>query len=221
MAQLEPLRFADHYAVRPKGLDGRTKEGRAWKAAHEGRPVLSEADHGLCIAMRNAVEASPDAAPYLVGGKVEHALTWDDYETGITCKGRLDFLRDDGTLVGLKTARSAAPSAFEKQGARLGYHLQWAFYHDGLVANGIEPPEVVEIVVESAPPHDVAVYLISYDTIEEGRIAYREALVELRECRRRNVWPGQVDGVRVFQLPAWALSNDDDDLAGLDFGGTT
>jgi exodeoxyribonuclease VIII len=218
MAVLEPLRFAEGYIVRPLHIDGRTKAGKAWLAENEGQPILTVEQHALCTAMASAVEAHPVAASYLSGGKVEHAITWTDEETGIACKGRLDLLRDDGVLVGLKTAQSVTPRRFCTQAARLGYHLQWAFYHDGLVANGITPPEVVEVVVESALPHDVVPYLVPPEVIDEGRIAYRDALQTLKECRVRNMWPGQVSGVQVFQLPAWALSDDDDDLSDLDWG---
>lgn len=221
MAVLEPLRFADHYTVRPADIDGRTKAGKLWLAEHAGRPILTAQEHAQCVAMSEAVGCDPVASLFMTAGKVEHPIQWTDEETGIDCKGRLDLLTDSGVLFGLKTARAVDPRSVAAQSARLGYHLQWAFYHDGLVALDQTPKRVVEVFVESSAPYDVVTYEIGDDVLDEGRQAYREALVALAACRATGEWPGQARAIVPLELPRWARTLDDEDgaLDGLDFGG--
>ncbi len=219
MAILEPLRFAEHYMVRPEGLDGRTAAGKAWLAQYGHLPILTFENHQACLAMRAAVESHPVASRYLGPGQVERIIQWTDPEMDIACKGRVDMVLDSGVLVDLKTARDVNPRMFATQAARLGYHLQLAFYHDGLEALGKAPPAVVIIAVESAAPHDVVVYEVPTDVLGRGREEYRLALETLKMCRVRNEWPGYGETATDLVLPTWALGEDIDDVADYRNGG--
>ena len=129
--------------------------------------------------------------------------------TGVQCKGRVDKLLDNGALVGLKTARSVDPRLFAIQAAQLGYHLQWSYYNDGLDTLGQKPDTVIEVAVESLPPHDVVVYRIDDEVLELGQECYRKALMALVVCRETNVWPGQSNGqVQTLEMPNWAYPDD-------------
>jgi exodeoxyribonuclease VIII len=209
-AILEPQEYARRYATRPVALDGRTKEGKAWLAEHAHCEVLSS-DYGETVrAVAAAVRAHPTVADWLAGPdcSVERIITWTDAETGVTCKGRLDLV-SDSLLIGLKTAREIAPRRFAMQAAQLGYHLQWAFYYDGLAAIGAEPSSVYEIVVETIAPYDIAIYHVPPEVLAVGRDEYRAALARLVACRDRDHWPGQCPGITEFALPAWAASEQD------------
>ena len=95
--------------------------------------------------------------------------------------------------------------------------MWWAFYYDGCIANGIEPPKVIEFVQEKKPPYVVQPFVIDHETLDEGRVAYRDALVRIAECRSMGRWPGYADGTVRFQLPRYALSDPETDaLDGLD-----
>jgi exodeoxyribonuclease VIII len=204
MAVLEPERFALTYTVRPAWVDARTKEGKAWIADHAGVAVLTEDAHETILAMAQSVVSNEAARRYVVGGDPERVLIWTDAETGINCKGRCDLVLADGTLTDLKTAKDISPRGFARAAADFGYAFSMAFYHDGLIANGITPPEVVMVAVESAAPHDVAVYRICEDDIDVGREMYRTALTRLAKCRASGRWPGRFDTVQELCLPAWA-----------------
>ena len=70
----------------------------------------------------------------------EIAIVWDDPETGLRCKARIDFVSEyDGwTVVGdLKSSINAAPKQWARAVANYGYHRQAAFYLDG--CNAISP----------------------------------------------------------------------------------
>lgn len=219
-AILEPHRFMAEYAL----WDERTEEGKLrprngklWDAfveKHAGRKIVKADEHAAAMAMRDAVRSHPDAGRYIEKGDPEVVMTWVDAETGRACKGRLDWLNanavTDPVLVGVKTARDCRPIPFGNAAAKLGYHLQWAFYFDGYKAiTGLEP-RVVEIVVENAPPYDVAVYRIPTEVIEQGRDEYRQLLVTLAACEESGTWPGAVTGEQVLSLPSWIFNAEGD-----------
>jgi hypothetical protein len=162
------------------------------------------------------VRSDPIAIKYLAVGDPEISLHW---MMGMReCKGRADWLTNiDGqkVLVGLKTARDCRHMVFGSQAAKLGYHLQWAFYHDGFETITGAKPHMVEIVVESDAPHAVAVFIIPNDIIEQGREEYQALLRTLDDCEAADVWPGPVPNEEFLTLPTWAYARDDEDLSDL------
>lgn len=207
----EPGMFQARYVVRPDTVDGRTKEGKAWLAENE-RPgiTLLTSEQGMSVQqMRRSIYDNRDARRLLeAGGNPEEPVYWVDEETRIVCKGRLDLL-GPRAIVGLKTTRKIKPARFQAEAAAFGYHLQWAFYRDGVErARNVELP-VVEIVVENQPPWDVVVYDIPEEVLDAGRAAYREALAKLEQCRAAGEFPGVAPQRLQFQLPAWADPHED------------
>lgn len=212
MAILEPERFDTTYTRTPDDYDGRTKEGKAWKAQAEalGLTILTPADWQRIEAMGDTFTSHPEIAPFLdASGKAEHILTWLDPETGLKCKGRLDKLLDDGRIFGVKTTSKFSARQFQSHAWELFYHAQWAFYHDGAVACGIDVPEVAEGVVETAGPFDACLYVVPAHILERGRETYRGWLRLLAECEARNEWPGRYPTRLEFSAPAWAMSMDE------------
>lgn len=212
-ATLEPERFEDLFAVWTGGIR-RGKEWDTFKADAEvrGVSVLTEDERDDAIAIAAAVRGCPEAMVYLRHGHAEVSMAWHDAEAETACKGRVDWLTtlDGGdVVVGLKTTRDLRPRKFAAQAADLCYHWQWAFYCDGFERITGRMPLVVEIVVESAAPHAVAVYRIPEHVLERGRQEYRAALVQLAQCEASGVWPGPVVGEVEFDLPAWAYPADE------------
>jgi len=219
---LEPLTFRDRFVVHQG-----TRRGKAWDAIESharaaGVTVLSEDEAEAAFGAAAAVLANPYAAEYLARGFKEAAFTWTDEETGLACKGRTDHAGRH--LVEIKTAARMARRVFAAAAARLGYHSQLAYYHDGLAANGITvDAEPIIIAVQSEMPHDVVVYKLPPHVIEAGRSEYRRLLRLLKECRETNTWPGAApDGPVTFELPAWATMDDEEvalTMGGVPLGG--
>jgi len=212
-ATLEPARFSAEFVTWTGGIR-RGKDWDAFKADAEAacRVVLIEDEHATALAIAAAVRGCPEAMVYLCHGHAEVSMAWHDAETGTACKGRVDWLTAiDGcdVVVGLKTTRDLRPRKFAAQAADLCYHWQWAFYCDGFQAITGRLPAVVEIVVESAAPHAVAVYRIPEHVLERGRQEYRAALATLAQCEASGSWPGPVVGEVEFDLPAWAYPADE------------
>lgn len=209
-AILEPERFAADYCA----WDRRTssgamapRKGKHWEAFganNAGKEIVAEPDYSLALAMQDAVRSDDDAMRYLRTGDAEVVMQWQMF--GRDCKGRADWItKVDGedVLVGLKTARDCRPREFGRDARRYEYHMQWAFYADGFKTITGRMPKVVEIVVESAPPHAVAVYVVPDEVLTRGFDEYTNLLEQLDECEKLDRWPGPVQGEQVLILPTW------------------
>lgn len=206
---LQPEVWPDSYAVVPE-IDRRTKQGKEDWAAFErladGKQVIKKSDYESCKAMRQSCLAHREAAGLLGVGRKEVSMVWGYYELAL--KGRIDI--DCGqTVVDLKTTEDASPVGFARSIAKFGYHIQAAFYIDGLMAVHKQPtPSFKFIAVEKNPPHLVAVYELSERAIQQGRAEYMAALESYRQCVKTGVWPGY-DGGEI-DLPYWARVDDED-----------
>lgn len=208
-AVLEPERFTDEVMVAPK-IDRRTSAGKAeWEAfqiAAEGKTLIDADEMDRLRAIRAAVEAHPSAAKALAQiDAVEQSVFWTDAETGLACRCRPDAVTTAGVIVDLKTTKDASPDGFARSIAGYRYHVQAAFYSDGMQAlTGTPPKGFVFIAVETEPPHLVAVYVASAAMIDRGRADYQADLETLRECQATDTWPGYSSSPLQLDLPKWA-----------------
>ena len=217
VATLEPHRYVSAVAVWDRKTEtGRSapRTGKAWDAfvaESSGRTVLTVDEDETARAIAAAVRGNSAAARYLADGAPEVSMQWE--RDGQTLKGRVDWLTArDGVdiIIGLKTARDCRPREFGAQSHRLGYHLQWAYYHDGFTAITGRVPHMVEIVVEPAAPYAVAVYTIPEPVLNLGREEYEEALTLLRHCEQSGQWPGPVEHETELALPMWVYGAADE-----------
>ena len=223
VAVLEPERFGTDFAVWTNRTDSgkmSPRNGKTWDAfreLHAGRTILTVDEADLAQRISLAVRGDETALKYLATGDPEVTMKWTQGTR--PCKGRADWLTTiDGrpVLVGLKTTRDCRHMVFASQAAKLGYHLQWAFYHDGFETITGESPLMIEVVVESDAPHAVATYIIPNDIIEQGRDEYQALLKTLTDCEASGEWPGPVTAEEYLTLPSWAYSQADEDLSDLE-----
>ena len=207
------------YVMAPEGIDRRTKQGKAeWEAfqtAATGRTVLSKADAELVMRMGHAVFSHPAAALLLgMAGKAETTHMWTDEATGLQCKCRPDWLTDDGALVvDLKTTEDASPAGFRKSIGNFRYHVQAAWYLDGLErATGRRPDQFIFICVEKKPPHAVAVYAADAEMVAIGAATAARDLEVLATCKQADAWPGYSEQVEPISLPPWMRPRPDGSL---------
>lgn len=85
---------------------------------------------------------------------------------------------------------------------RYMYHVQMAFYADGLSCILNEQAESVTfLAVEKKPPYECCVYACDDDMIEHGRQWYNFALMTLKKCIETNQWPGVQNQAQMISLP--------------------
>lgn len=206
VAVLEPDAFDARYVCGIR-VDRRTTVGKAewaaFQAEHAGKGILSADEHETCERVRESVWRQPWAQELLAGpGANEVSALWVDEQIKIPCKSRIDRLAS--RVIDLKSTRDASAESFGRSVANFDYHLQAAFYLDGLDTLQPAVREWVWIAVETAPPYAPALYVPTTEMIEEGRKRYRAALVQWRECMREGWWPGYASTPQLLDLPAWA-----------------
>jgi hypothetical protein len=205
---LEPDQFPPRYVVWTGGRRA-GKEWDAFEAANLDKTIIKSDEYDLCKAMRDAVMEHPSAGPIFAQGEAEKVLQWRDPETGLDLKCRIDWLA--GSIVDLKTSKSANPRQFGATAARYKYHAQMAFYRWAVeCATGLADWPVHIVVVESARPFDVVVYALDLVTLEAGMETCRGWLRRIAECKASGKWPGRYEAEATLNLPNWAFDSDDD-----------
>lgn len=211
-AILEPDTFETRY-YRGEDIRRGTKAWAELEAKAAGREVLKPLeDWDLAWRIREAVMANDGAKILLNGhekGLVELSAYWIDSETGELCRCRPDYwLKSFGFVVDLKTTTDASPGAFARSVASYRYHVQAAFYSDGLMALGYRVNGFYFLAVEKDPPFAAAVYSLAPEAILEGRRLYRRDLDTYHRCRKTGIWPGYAE-FRELNLPAWAYRSEE------------
>jgi len=213
-AILEPSALLDRYMLKPEGLDMRTKEGKAWKAALPAGVLTIDADeYATALAQRDAAQGVPELAELLGTGVAEVSAFWTDDETGLQCKCRPDWVHtlSDGRviLVDVKTTIDASPQQFTRSVWRYGYHRQAAWYSAGYArAAGVEVAGFVFAAVTSAHPFIAAAHTLDEDYMRIGRDECRRLLDEYADCKLTGRWPAY-PGMNLLSPPAWAVQGDD------------
>lgn len=207
----ESDRFAIDYAV----WRGDRRAGKEWDKfceANRGRTIIKLDEYARCLGIRDAVKAHPVAGLLVTGGEAEVSLTWTDEATGLPCKARLDY-RQGVNVSDLKTTFDIDARRFASTCARMGHHIQAALYRRACRANGIDPVMRI-IAVEAEEPYEVAVYLLSDDTLYAGDEELDGLLAQVAAGRFSGKWPGRYDEEQTLELPAWAFE-DEQDLDGV------
>lgn len=201
VAGLEPGELQG-YAIWPA-----RRQGNAWKAFqadNAGREITTQKDFDRARALAASVHSHPDIAPHLADGEAELTVLWTDAETGIQCRGRIDWISRLGMIADLKTTQDASPDAFGRQVFNFSYHAQAAFYQDGVFAVTGERLPSGLWAAESKAPHVTQAYALPDDVIAAGRALYRGWLRRLAECLSADKWPGYATGPVTLELPRWA-----------------
>jgi hypothetical protein len=169
-------------------------------AANPGREVVTRADLEQARRIAEAVRDNPEARHRL--GQIwrtEYTIVWE-HESGALCKARLDWLTDPvfrhGRLVTigeLKTCRSAAEAAFNRQAADMEYHVQATLYEAGLKHwfPAIET-ESICLAVENGGSHDSTVYTWERPELDAGAAIVEERIQQILEHREscgNRPWP--------------------------------
>lgn len=203
--------------------DWKTKAAREARdtARAEGRiPVLPH-ERDQVDAMADKIRQHPIASALFRpgSGKAEQSMFWRDQVTGQMLRCRPDWLPNqvDGKRLivpDYKTAHSAERDAFSKSVASFGYHMQAAFYLDGIRALGVElDPAFVFVVQEKTPPYLVNVFELDMIAINIGRELNRRAIDTYVECKASDNWPGYATDVQVVSLPFWYQRNYEESVA--------
>lgn len=168
--------------------------------------VLAADNYDRCCRTVDAILAHPGAQKLLTGGTPEVSLFWNDARYGAPCKARIDFLRDDGGMVDIKTTIDASPEGFGRIIASFLYHVQGAHYWSGGEhVLGASPKFFAFIAAEKEPPYGVSTQVLQVDALRVGMAKADRALKKYAEAVATGRWTAYSDLIEPAILPAWAL----------------
>lgn len=184
--------------------------------AESGLTVLRSEDLDNIDAMKAAVLAHPKLNKVVTAtGRAELSIVWDDPETGVRCKGRIDWHTPTyagGAVLDLKSTDDASPGGFERAIFRWGYHRQGALYLRG--AKAVELPSAHYVIgaVEKAAPYGAILYRLMDEAIRLGEKQIDFALARYAQCKKTGEWPCYTTDVVDIGVPKWADSAVERDL---------
>ena len=207
MAVGEPGEFERLYVRMPDGMIRRGASWEDFKEHHKNKEILSADTFDEVMRWRDAMVKHPIYRGVIEGrGQFEKSFFWKDELTGELCRCRPDFLSNDGVIVDFKTTRSAKLDSFSRDAVNMRYHVQSAFYLDGVTA-AMKKAELVGpflfIAIEKEAPYAVSVCEADGDFVCTGRQEYQMDLQTYAACKKLNEWPGYPLTVQTLSLPKW------------------
>lgn len=175
--------------------DGRTKEGKAERAAladllaTEAAVAVTAAERTQIADMVEALHTHTEIREILAMSQAEVSGFWT--EMGVWMRARYDLLADNMTH-DYKTTQDCSRHGFSKALAAYGYHQQADFYLRGLreLGHSAGSQPLRFICQETEPP-----YLVQIHTPDEAAMAWAKelngrAISTYKECKRTGIWPG-------------------------------
>ncbi len=183
---------------------------REFDEANAGCTVVSAAEGEQIRRIQDSIYRHTTARELLESPGHSEVSAWfydqdRDGATGELCRCRPDRLMEDGDILDLKSCEDASQAGFAKSAAKYRYHVQAAFYLDGMAATiGHKDKNFGFIAFEKEAPFAVAVYVLRPQDVEIGREEYRRNLATLAQCKINRQWPGYPDKIQYLSLPGWA-----------------
>lgn len=185
-AILLPELFESKYIVKPKEI--KVRRGKAWDAfvlENDGMEILTQQEYDDACSIRDNIQKHEAARNMVKHGEPEMSYfsKFERFGHTFDVKCRPDLI-SLGSIVDIKTARSAAPHRFKNSMKDYRYNVQAAWYMD--VLNSLYPEkysDFVFIVIETTKPFAIGVYNLPQNAIDTGRKEYEDNLKYLLEYK--------------------------------------
>ncbi len=183
---LEPDVFKTKYVMAPN-VDRRTKKGKEeWleftSSLNPEQVALTANEYDDIFIMTDIIKSNQMTSNLLSGGEAEKVYVWDDPETMVPCKGKIDYVRED-CIIDLKTTRDCGRNAFLESCIKYGYIRQAAFYCQ---AAGVK--SFVFIAIEKTSPYIMNVFQIHEQRLAEGGNQYVALLERFQQYKEEGTW---------------------------------
>lgn len=176
------------------------KEARDAIRARGNLPMLPHQRPVIETAAQNLQQALERFGP----GRTEVTMLWQD--GGVWCRGRVDYLTDDGGYdVDVKTCDNAEQAAWARSTLLGGgYDVQAALRLRGHEILGGRTRDFVFVLVELEPPYAVSCVGVSPALRAFGDRKVGRALPIWRRCLDTGKWPSYREDIYWAEPPAWA-----------------
>lgn len=174
-------------------------------------PLLAD-QHARVLAMADALRQHPTASLLFEPGRgrPEQSLFWQDAETGVWCRARLDWLPDrlEGRRMivpDYKTADAVDLDSLMRACATYRYYQQDAWYRAAVRALGLAGDDVTFVLVFQCktPPYLVTLATMDPTAQRLGAFQNRQAIELYARCQESGQWPGHAGDVVELHLPPW------------------
>jgi hypothetical protein len=220
---LEPGSVAQRYAVMPafeNDPENQTAQGKpSTSSATEyvkskraafyrfaeasGRIVIDQDEYDQYLKLADAINENENVRGMIAAGECELSIVWQDKETKIMCKARIDC-KTPSRLMDLKTSRDDGdrplPESFEWSLWSYSYYSQAAWYQSGWHALTGERLPFWFAVVATSEPYQCVAAPVGEMSLQMGREKNRQRLAAYAECHRAGRFPGYESPV-LFELP--------------------
>lgn len=188
--------FLAEFAVAPS-CDKRTTAGKAqfaeFQVANIGKTIITADEFETVLACHASLNSHPLSSLFLMesAGQPEVTLIWDDQETGLRCKARLDRLPDPSkkTVFDLKTCRDASRRGFMRSICDLNYDIQAGHYLNGAIACGLAVDTWIFIGVQTTGTNQVIAAMLDEEWLKWGRDEACRMIRFEAECQQLGRWP--------------------------------
>lgn len=226
-------RFAESFAICPEFYEGKKGEMKPWTARADycaeweeaaekaGKIVVRHRDHAEAIAaikqfQGDHLKPAAKRAIAFVGASTKQVMVigeYQDAETEIVVPVRclIDMVPDlkthfEKSIGDFKTAVSASLHPWTKAVFEHGYHVQAAINLDlYTAATGEDRCDFRHVIMENAPPYQVATRIVSTEYVNLGRHVVVAALKRYCQCLATGVWPDYDDSA-LQKIGGWAVT---------------
>lgn len=192
------IRVLDAYDWKSAKMRKQRDDFRARKLIAIHRGQLRDAAR-----LRQAVLRDPLVRGILSTGKPEQSMYWTDPDTGVNCRARVDWLRDNA-LVDVKTTDYDVTddTALAKVAANYDWPMQAAHYSDGYEHITGHRLPFLFVAIQRSEPYFIRVVQLSDDDLWAGRDKVRTALERYADYQA-NGWPDPAADITTLTLPRW------------------
>jgi hypothetical protein len=214
---LEPEELEKRYIS--EKVDRRTKEGkeRYNEILKNGLEIIDNETVDYFKQIPYWLSKNEDAKKYVFDKRFDNECSFyveKDITTGLPLKCRFDRVdTKNNEAVEIKTVASI--DAFDRDVGKFMYHLQQAFYEDVyFYATGNKLKKFVFIAIEKKKPFTSKVFILHPDSVKHGRIKYRKALQQYKDCLISGDWDILPEGREsMIVIPSWYEEPEEDILA--------
>lgn len=213
---LEPKIFENDFVMIPETyINSKDKEMpwtlksnscRDWmeETKNSGQTPYTREDYEKALLIAACCFDHKTANEWWKNSQKQVAIVWEDPDTGILCKGRIDILKENG-IYDLKTTSNASPFEFRRVFNNLLYHVQASMYSEGLATiNGGELLPFGLIVAEADAPFCVATYIVGPESLVTGDNLFKRAIRKYKDYLELGP-TGYSNFAEEINIPNWAL----------------
>lgn len=215
-ALLEPEKLETLFPIYPKDILGsngaiNTNAAKEWRDSHiaAGRVPVKREQFDRAAEMVKSIKAT--IGPWLTKDAIcEHAIYWEDEETGLLCKCRPDFLVERRHIiltVDIKTTDDPMPAEFSRRVDQMAHWLQVPHYNAGAKAHFGGEPDFMFAAVESDWPFRTVVHQLSQADAFAAKMTWNVHMANLKKCKETgdfaDPWEGRVNELTV---KPWTIS---------------